>query len=113
MILIDLQKAFDTIDHEILIEKMALIGFSQPTINWFKSYLENRKFIVSVEDSFSDPGDLVCGVPQGSIMGPLLFLLHVNDMPGSVNCDLLLYADDTCLIKQIENNLETNLNTNF
>ena len=100
MILIDLQKAFDTIDHEIFLKKMRYLGFSDSAINWFKSYLENRTFSVQVEDSLSSLGDLKCGVPQGSILGPLLFLLYVNDMSQAVTCDLLLYADDSCLVFQ-------------
>ena len=97
MILIDLQKAFDTIDHSILLEKMKCISFSESTIRWFISYLSNRSFIVSVGKELSSRGKLNCGVPQGSILGPLLFLLYVNDMPQAVNSELLLYADDTCL----------------
>ena len=98
MILIDLQKAFDTIDHEILLEKMIYIGFSEQVINWFRSYLSNRIFKVKVGKTLSDAGILTCGVPQGSILGPLLFLLCINDMPQALSCDLLLYADDSCLI---------------
>ena len=111
MILIDFQKAFDTINHEILIKKMECLGFSKDITLWFKSYLSNRKFKVNLNQIFSEPGNLLCGVPQGSILGPLLFLLYINDMPQSVNCELLLYADDTCLIfqhndiKEIENQL--------
>ena len=115
MILIDLQKAFDTIDHKILTEKMNCLGFAESTIRWYKSYLTNRCFIVNVGNDFSSPGKLLCGVPQGSILGPLLFLLYVNDMPQAVNSDLLLYADDTCLIytgKDI-NTIEEQLNTDF
>ena len=97
MILIDLQKAFDTIDHSILLEKMKCLSFSESTIRWFTSYLSNRSFIVSVGKELSSRGKLNCGVPQGSILGPLLFLLYVNDMPQAVNSELLLYADDTCL----------------
>ena len=97
MILIDLQKAFDTIDHSILLEKMKYLSFSESTIRWFTSYLSNRSFIVSVGKELSSRGKLNCGVPQGSILGPLLFLLYVNDMPQAVNSELLLYADDTCL----------------
>ena len=98
MVLIDLQKAFDTIDHSILLEKMSCLGFAGKTIAWYTSYLTNRSFIVNVGKEFSSPGKLSYGVPQGSILGPLLFLLYVNDMPQAVNSELLLYADDTCLI---------------
>ena len=61
------------------------------------SHLPNRSFIVNVENDYSDPGDLNCGVPQGSILGHLLFLLYVNDMPQAIECDLLLYANDSVL----------------
>ena len=97
MISIDLRKAFDTIDHEILLRKMIYLGFSVSVIKWFKDYLSNRTFLVNVNDSFSNPGNLLCGVPQGSILGPLLFLLYVNDMKQAVQSDLLLYADDSCI----------------
>ena len=98
LILIDLQKAFDTIDHDILLQKMVHLRFSAQTIMWFRSYLTNITFLVNVDKSFSDPGKLECGVPQGSILGHLLFLLNVNDMPGAISCEMLLYADDTCLV---------------
>ena len=115
MILIDLQKAFDTIDHKILIEKMKCMGFSNDVTKWFESYLSKRMFSVHVEKSFSDKALISCGVPQGSILGPLLFLLYVNDMVQAVNCDLLLYADDTGLIFQHKdiNIIEQQLNRNF
>ena len=115
MILIDLQKAFDTIDHKILIEKMKCMGFSNDVIKWFESYLSKRMFSIHVEKSFSDKSLISCGVPQGSILGPLLFLLYVNDMVQAVNCDLLLYADDTGLIFQHKdiNIIEQQLNGNF
>ena len=90
MVLIDLQKAFDTIEHSILLEKMSCLGFAGKTIAWYKSYLTNRSFIVNVGKEFSSPGKLSCGVPQGLILGPLLFLLYVNDMPQAVNSELLL-----------------------
>ena len=117
MILIDLQKAFDTNDHKILIEKMSCLGFHESTIRWYKYYLTNRCFIVNVGKDFSSPGKLSCGVPQGSILGPLLFLLYVNDMPQAVKSDLLLYVDDTCLmytgkdIRMIEEQLNTDLSS--
>ena len=67
-------------------------------VSWFRSYITDRSFIVNVENDISDLGNITCGVPQGSILGPLLFLLYVNDMPQAVKCEMLLYADDTCLI---------------
>ena len=70
------------------------MGFDKSTILWFKSYLNNRTFRVKIENEYSNPGKLKCGVPQGSILGPLIFLIYVNDMPQSVDCDLFLYADD-------------------
>ena len=78
MILIDLQKAFDTIDHELLFEKMSYFGFSENVIKWFKCYLSNRKFLVNINNKSSDLESVTCGVPQGSILGPLLFLLYVR-----------------------------------
>ena len=92
MILIDLQKAFDTINHEILVKKLKAMGFSEGCITWFKLYLS--------ENHFSDYGRISCGVRQGSILGPLLFLIYINDIPQAVNSNLCLYADDSCLMFQ-------------
>ena len=173
MILIDLQKAFDTIDHDVLLQKLCAIGFSKHTVNWFlldsyfqqiylvpflnnknlkellapskypnlrtvdkipvltltnvifakitwyltelsiirywfrktycywlKFYLSNISFLVNLRNNFSQPTSVSCGVPQGSILGPILFLICVNDMSQSAKCHLLLYADDSCLACQ-------------
>ena len=115
MILIDLQKAFDTINHTIFFDKMKALGFSEQVINWFQSYLSNRTFQVAINNQFSSCGNLTCGVPQGSILGPLIFLLYVNDMNQAVDCDLFLYADDSCLVFQHKNvkDIEIQLNKNF
>ena len=115
MILIDLQKAFYTINHEIFINKMEFLGFSKEVILWFKSYLSYRKFKVNLNKYLSKPGQLLCGVPQGFILGPFLFLLYINDMRQAVNCELFLYGDDTCLIFQHSdiNETEIQLNKNF
>ena len=96
MILIDLQKAFDTVDHGILLSKLETVGVT--SVTWFKSYLSNRKQCVEVNGVQSDFLPITCGVPQGSILGPLLFLLYINDMSASLDCDLSLYADDSALI---------------
>ena len=115
MILIDLQKAFDTIDHSILLNKLRALKFSVETVEWFQSYLSNRKFYISIGQAMSDHGELTCGVPQGSILGPLLFLIYVNDMEQAVTCELLLYADDSCLLFQHEDvkEIERVLTSNF
>ena len=81
MILINLQKAFDTIDHEILFQKLKAVRFSEGTLQWFRYYLSERIFLVNIESKLSNFGKIYCGVPQGSILGPLLFLIYVNDMP--------------------------------
>ena len=98
MILIDLQKAFDTIDHNILLERLKAIGFCDDTVNWFHSYLTGRAFLVSIEKKYSSISKISCGVPQGSILGHLLFLIYVNDMKKAVSSDLLLYYTLTRLL---------------
>ena len=100
MILIDLQKAFDTINHEIILGKLHAIGFSEQTAAWFKLYLSDRTFKVNIDNHFSDLSKISCGTPQGFIFGPLLFLLYVNDMPQVIHSDLFLYADDSDLTFQ-------------
>ena len=97
MVLLDLQKAFDTVEHDILCSKLQALGIHIDSVKWFKSYLSDRQQIVSVNQVESKPMNISCGVPQGSILGPLLFLCYVNDMSSSVNCNLLLYADDSAL----------------
>ena len=69
----------------------------------FHSYLTKLKFTVNLEDSISEVSSMSCGVPQGSILGPLLFLIYVNDMPTVVKCNLFLYADETCQVFQSKN----------
>ena len=75
-------------------------GFCQKTVAWFKSYLSDRAFKVNINNHFSDLSKTNCDIPQGSILGPLLFLLYFNDMPQAVHSDLLLYADNSSLIFQ-------------
>ena len=85
MIVIVLQKAFDTINHDIFLKQLGIIGFSDYTVKWFQSYLSDRKFTVNLENSFSEVSSMSCGVPQGSVRGLLLFLIYVNDMTMAVN----------------------------
>ena len=115
MILIDLQKAFDTIDHNILMQKLYAIGFSKQSVNWFRSYLINRTFLVNPENVFSQRIIVSSGVTPGSIFGPLLFLIYINDLSQAVKCIFYLYADDTCLVCQHNdvNKTDKQLNKDF
>ena len=87
-VFIDLSKAFDTVDHLILRKKLKLFGITDKNLAWFKSYLSNRKQYIQIgENSKADLKYVTCGFPQGSILGPFLFLVHVNDLPNA--CRLL------------------------
>ena len=94
---------------------MSAIGFSNHTIGWFKSYFSNRLFRVNLGNCYSDPSNITCWVPQGSILEPLLFLIYVNDMPQAVKSNLFLYADDSSLIFQGKDviEIEKQLNGDF
>jgi hypothetical protein len=98
----DLSKAFDCVDHNILLGKMELFNFSSESIGWMSSYLENRKQRTVVCKNNvkcnSQWESIKAGVPQGSILGPLLFLLYINDLPNNINSKLILFADDTTVI---------------
>ena len=95
---LDLQKAFDTADHNILLGKLQALGIQESALKWFKAYLENRQQSVDIGGIRSASTSVTCGVPQGSILGPLLFLVYINDMPAAVKCKLILYADDSALL---------------
>ena len=95
-IFIDLCKAFHTVDHSLLLEKLNVVGFTQQTKNWFQSYLENRNQYVELQGKSSSKEQVSCGVTQGSILGPILFLIYINDINAALkNSSTVLYADDT------------------
>ena len=114
-IFLDLKKAFDTVDHEILINKLASYGIKDNELDWFKSYLCNRSQAVHVNSFLSDFKTYNTGIPQGSILGPLLFIIFVNCLPDVVTCKTVMYADDTSLmckakdVNELKVKLESNL----
>ena len=97
-IFLDLSKAFDTVNHSILFDKLKYYGIRGLALDWVKSYFSNRVQFVQFNDCFSASKNISCGVPQGSILGPLFFLLYINDIANvSKLVDLILFADDTSI----------------
>ena len=94
-VFIDLKKAFDTVDHDILLQKMEHYGVRGKSNVWFQNYLSEREQFVIINGVESEREKILCGVPQGSILGPMLFLLFINDLPGTTEFLTLLFADDT------------------
>ena len=108
VVLTDLKKAFDTVDHQILLSKLG------QAINLLKSYLTNRKQKCQIRNSFSSERLIKCGVPQGSILGPLLFLLYINDLPHCLSkTKPRLFADDTNLTASANSMTDLEAAVNF
>lgn len=110
----DVQKAFDSVKHKILLQKLTAYNFSPTATAWLENYLTQRLQFVSLNHTLSDHSPISTGVPQGSILGPLLFLLYINDLPSAINSSstLSIYADDTVLLSHSNNLTNLNLNVN-
>ena len=102
MVILDFSKAFDTVPHKKLLHKLEHYGVDGALNNWIKNFLIDRKQRVLVDGEFSDYGKVLSGVPQGTVLGPLLFLCHINDLPTSVKSQVRLFADDCLLYRKIE-----------
>ena len=120
VLFIDLKKTFDTIDHEIILRKLANYGIDQSTLRVFASYLCNRSQKCSVNGVLSSASKLTCGVPQGSILGSLLFLIYINDLRNCLDMSCAkMFADDTniavpgCTFAELEQATKSELNSHY
>ncbi|CAB4020325.1 Hypothetical predicted protein, partial [Paramuricea clavata] len=107
VVFIDLKKAFDTIDHQIILQKLKNYGIDENSLTWFHSYLTDRTQKCQVNGQLSDSVPVACGVPQGSSLGPLLFLTYINDLPNCLNHTNISYASDS--VKELQHVINTEL----
>ena len=113
VIALDIQKAFDSVDHNLLISKLRSIGCSENVIKWFESYLSQRRQYIELNGQTSDEKTVIKGVPQGSILGSLLFIIFINDLFNvDINANLILYADDASVVCYADNFYELELVVN-
>ena len=100
IVFLDISKAFDKIWHDGLLFKLKQIGIDMSLLKWFQSYLSDRTQYVVLNGSASSHEPVMAGVPQGSILGPLLFLIYINDITENIESDMTLFADDASVLKK-------------
>ena len=91
----------DTVPHARLLGKLRAYGIDGNILNWIESFLKNRSHIVKVNGEESFPASVLSGIPQGSVLGPILFVIYINDLPDTINSDAFLFADDTKILRCI------------
>ena len=107
VIFLDLSKAFDSVPHERLLLKLNRHGIDGPLLLWFRNFLKNRQQRVTIRGPFSNWSPVTSAVPQGTILGPTLFLLYVNDIPNVVTSSIKMFADETKIYREINNAEDT------
>ena len=100
-IYLDSAKAFDTVPHRRLIGKLEVYGVTKNIHNWIKAFLNGRTQVVKVNGEDSISASVLSGIPQGSVLGPLLFVIYINGLPEEISSESFLFADDTKIMRQI------------
>ena len=102
VIFLDFQKAFDKVPKKRLLQKLSAYGIEGKVLCWIEDFLSDRRMRIMVRGEYSEWVDVISGVPQGSVLGPILFLIYVNDIPEMVNCSIKMFADDTKLFRTVK-----------
>ena len=115
-IYLDFSKAFDTVPHKRLMSKLESYGITGSIKRWIQSFLTGRTQTVMVNNEESAAAPVISGIPQGSVLGPLLFVIYINDLPETVSSNVYLFADDTKIMRKVDNEedakaLQSDLNT--